>query len=151
MSQDWAARLRDRGFRITPQRQLVLEAVEALGHGTPEEILAEVQRTASGVNLSTIYRTLEVLEDVGLVTHAHIGHGAPTYHSIDEHVHIHLVCDRCEAVLSAPAQAASAFVTRLEKDYGFRTDITHVSVHGLCRTCAVGIDSPTDQQDHEHA
>lgn len=151
MSQDWAARLRDRGFRITPQRQLVLEAVEALGHGTPEEILSEVQRTASGVNLSTIYRTLEVLEDVGLVTHAHIGHGAPTYHSIDEHVHIHLVCDRCGAVLSAPAQAASAFVTRLEKDYGFRTDITHVSVHGHCRACAADDPAPVAEHDHEHS
>jgi len=150
MSQDWTTRLRDRGFRITPQRQLVLEAVESLGHGTPEEILAEVQRTASGVNLSTIYRTLEVLEDVGLVTHAHIGHGAPTYHSIDEHVHIHLVCDSCSAVLSAPAQAASAFVTRLEKEYGFRTDITHVSVHGRCRSCAVGDAGAASSPDHEH-
>ena len=62
MTEDWERRLRDHGFRITPQRQLVLEAVESLRHGTPEEILVEVQRTASGVNLSTIYRTLEVLE-----------------------------------------------------------------------------------------
>ena len=89
MNSDWDQRLREHGFRITPQRQLVLEAVEYLRHGTPEEILFEVQRTASGVNLSTVYRTLEVLEDVGLVTHAHIGHGAPTYHAVDEDIHIH--------------------------------------------------------------
>ena len=151
MTDDWERRLKEHGFRITPQRQLVLEAVEHLRHGTPEEILIEVQRTATGVNLSTVYRTLEVLEDVGLVTHAHIGHGAPTYHSIDEHVHIHLVCDRCGAVLSAPAQAASAFVTRLEKDYGFRTDITHVSVHGHCRACAAGDATPVAEHDHEHS
>ena len=88
---DWEHRLRRGGYRITPQRQLVLESVQRLGHGTPEEILAEVQRTATGVNLSTVYRNLEVLEEVGLVTHAHIGHGAPTYHSVDDHVHIHLV------------------------------------------------------------
>ena len=151
MTQDWAGRLRDRGFRITPQRQLVLEAVEALGHGTPEEILAEVQRTATGVNLSTIYRTLEVLEDVGLVTHAHIGHGAPTYHSVDEHLHIHLVCDTCGAVLSAPAQVAAAFVARLQRDYGFVTDITHVSVHGKCSTCAgLPNDEAGEPLDHAH-
>jgi Fur family ferric uptake transcriptional regulator len=132
---DWEERLREHGFRITPQRQLVLEAVEALRHGTPEEILIEVQRTASGVNLSTIYRTLEVLEDVGLVTHAHIGHGAPTYHAVDEHVHIHLVCDRCRAVQSIPAGVAASFVAALRDDYGFRTDISHVSVHGHCRDC----------------
>lgn len=135
MTEDWERRLREQGFRITPQRQLVLEAVENLSHGTPEEILVEVQRTATGVNLSTVYRTLEVLEDVGLVTHAHIGHGPPTYHSVDEHVHIHLVCDRCAKVLSVPAAVAEDFVARLENDYGFRTDISHVSVHGLCDTC----------------
>lgn len=135
MTEDWERRLREQGFRITPQRQLVLEAVENLGHGTPDEILVEVQRTATGVNLSTVYRTLEVLEDVGLVTHAHIGHGPPTYHSVDEHVHIHLVCDRCAKVLSVPAQVAREFVDRLEGDYGFRTDISHVSVHGLCDAC----------------
>ena len=135
MTDDWERRLRDHGFRITPQRQLVLEAVETLRHGTPEEILVEVQRTASGVNLSTIYRTLEVLEDVGLVTHAHIGHGPPTYHAVDEHVHIHLVCDRCKVVQSVPASVASSFVEQLEAEYGFRTDISHVSVHGLCESC----------------
>jgi len=78
VTSDWAGRLREQGFRITPQRQLVLESVNALEHGTPEEILTQVQRTASGVNLSTVYRTLEVLESVGLITHTHIGHGSPS-------------------------------------------------------------------------
>ena len=78
MASEWDAKLRDQGYRITPQRQLVLRAVEELQHATPEEILTEVQKTASGVNLSTVYRTLEVLEEVGLVSHAHLGHGAPT-------------------------------------------------------------------------
>ena len=141
MTEDWERRLREQGFRITPQRQLVLEAVENLSHGTPEEILVEVQRTATGVNLSTVYRTLDVLEDVGLVTHAHIGHGPPTYHSVDEHVHIHLVCDNCAKVLSVPAGVAEDFVARLETDFGFRTDISHVSVHGLCEACK---DRPLD-------
>lgn len=133
---DWDRRLRERGFRITPQRQLVLEAVETLRHGTPEAILAEVQQTAAGVNLSTVYRTLEVLEEVGLVTHAHIGHGAPTYHAVEDHVHIHLVCDRCRGVASVPAEIAMAFVDRLEAEFGFRTDISHVSMHGRCADCA---------------
>ena len=78
MTEGWEARLRDHGFRITPQRQLVLEAVEALRHGTPEEILVEVQRTASVVNLTTIYCTLEVLEEVGRVNTAHLATGPPT-------------------------------------------------------------------------
>jgi Fur family ferric uptake transcriptional regulator len=133
---DWERRLKEHGFRITPQRQLVLEAVEHLRHGTPDEILVEVQRTATGVNLSTVYRTLEVLEDVGLVTHAHIGHGPPTYHAVDDDMHIHLVCDRCAKVVSVPAAAAESFVATLQREYGFRTDVSHVSMHGLCESCA---------------
>ena len=133
---EWESRLRRGGYRITPQRQLVLEAVERLRHGTPEEILAEVQRTASGVNLSTIYRNLEVLEEVGLVTHAHIGHGAPTYHAVDDHVHIHLVCDTCGSVQSVGAAIAEEFLDELRRSTGFVTDISHVALHGTCSDCS---------------
>jgi Fur family ferric uptake transcriptional regulator len=136
MSTEWEMRLRSGGYRITPQRQLVLESVERLAHGTPEEILAEVQKTASGVNLSTIYRNLEVLEEVGLVTHAHIGHGAPTYHSVDDHVHIHLVCDRCGAVQSLDAGIAEPFLNDLRGATGFVTDVSHVALHGTCADCS---------------
>ena len=131
----WTDRLRAGGFRVTPQRQFVLEAVNKLEHGTPEEILAEVQRTAAGVNLSTIYRTLDVLEQVGLVTHAHIGHGAPTFHAVHADVHIHLVCDKCGSVTSVDARLAEQFAVRLREDTGFSIDISHVSLHGRCQAC----------------
>lgn len=135
MTDGWDSKLRSAGFRITPQRQLILQAVETLRHGTPEEILAEVQRTATGVNLSTVYRTLEVLEEVGLVTHAHIGHGAPTYHAIEEEIHIHLVCDRCKRVDSVHSEIAESFVQTLQRDRGFATDLAHMTLHGLCQRC----------------
>ena len=131
----WARRLRAEGFRITPQRQLVLDAVNVLRHGTPEEILAEVQRHASGVNLSTIYRALEVLEQVGLVTHAHIGHGAPTYHAVDDETHIHLACDACGSIESITADVMEALVRGLRADKGFEVDVSHVAFHGRCRSC----------------
>ena len=133
---EWEQKLRRGGYRITPQRQLVLESVGRLGHGTPEEILTEVQRTATGVNLSTVYRNLEVLEEVGLVTHAHIGHGAPTYHSVDDHVHIHLVCDRCGKVESIDATIADPFLDELRRSMGFVTDVSHVALHGTCSDCS---------------
>lgn len=135
MQREWDDILRAHGYRITPQRQLVLEAVNTLGHATPEELLAEVQTTAAAVNLSTIYRTLEVLEEVGLVTHAHIGHGAPTYHSVESDVHIHLVCDTCSTVQSIPAEDSASFVELLRDKVGFETDVAHVSLHGQCATC----------------
>ena len=75
VSTDWKSDLRQRGYRLTPQRQLVLEAVDTLEHATPDDILVEVRKTASGVNISTVYRTLELLEELGLVSHAHLGHG----------------------------------------------------------------------------
>jgi len=133
---EWEHKLRRGGYRITPQRQLVLESVDRLRHGTPEEILVDVQRTASGVNLSTIYRNLDVLEEVGLVTHAHIGHGAPTYHAVDDHVHIHLVCDTCGSVQSLDAAIAEAFLDDLRRSTGFVTDVSHVALHGTCSGCS---------------
>ena len=101
VSTDWKSDLRQRGYRLTPQRQLVLEAVDRLEHATPDDILCEVRKTASGVNISTVYRTLELLEELGLVSHAHLGHGAPTYHLADRHHHIHLVCRDCTNVIEA--------------------------------------------------
>src|SRR5690606_22451740 len=82
--------LRSRGLRMTPQRQLVLDAVRQLGHATPEQVHAGVRRVADSVNITTVYRTLELLEDLGLVTHTHLSHGAPTYHPVEESPHIHL-------------------------------------------------------------
>ncbi len=90
MNEDLAAKLHSLGYRLTPQRQFVLQAVEKLGHATPDEILAEVQARSSAVNISTVYRTLEVLEELGLVRHTHLSDRAPTYHSITDHEHFHL-------------------------------------------------------------
>jgi Fur family transcriptional regulator, ferric uptake regulator len=130
--------LHARGYRVTPQRTLVLAAVNDLGHATPEEILVRVQEAAPKVNLSTVYRTLEVLEDVGLVTHAHLGHGSPTYHSVDDDVHIHLVCRVCDGIGSVPAGAARGFLDALDRDQGFATDVGHMAIHGVCRSCREG-------------
>lgn len=134
----WDEQLHARGYRVTPQRTLVLAAVNDLGHATPEEILVRVQVEAPKVNLSTVYRTLEVLEDVGLVTHAHLGHGSPTYHSVDEDVHIHLVCRHCSGVESIPATVARGFLESLDREQGFSTDVGHMAIHGLCRGCREG-------------
>src|SRR5437763_10434409 len=95
MTQAWDKTLRARGYSVTPQRQLVLAAVTKLEHATPEEIWAAVQQTASGVNISTIYPALELLEQLGLVTHTHLGHGPPSSHLAAEAEHVHLLCPAC--------------------------------------------------------
>ncbi|WP_018386427.1 Fur family transcriptional regulator [Wenjunlia vitaminophila] len=132
---DWKADLRERGYRLTPQRQLVLEAVDTLEHATPDSILTEVRKTASSVNISTVYRTLELLEELGLVSHAHLGHGAPTYHLADRHHHMHLVCRDCGSVIEADVSVAGPFVDLLKDRFGFETDMRHFALFGRCVRC----------------
>jgi len=135
MSQTWDDTLRASGYRVTPQRQLVLEAVTRLEHATPEEIYAAVKQTAVGVNLSTIYRTLELLEQIGLVTHTHLGHGAHRYHLAANAQHVHLVCRVCDAIIQLEPAAVSSLVTALDSEYGFETDVRHLTVFGTCARC----------------
>ena len=133
---EWQSALRAKGYRLTPQRQLVLEAVGELGHATPEEIAAAVRRTASGVNISTVYRTLELLEELSLVRHTHLGHSAPTYSVASDDDHVHLVCRDCGGVDEAQSVLFEDVVRRLSAERGFSVDVGHFAVFGRCRTCA---------------
>ena len=130
-----ADELRQKGLRLTPQRELVLRAVRELGHATPEEVAESVRKSHPGINLSTIYRNLETLENVGLVKHAHLGHGGATYHAAEELTHLHLVCGKCGSVGDAPIDVAANFVNTLVDDYGFKTDVTHFAIYGTCESC----------------
>ena len=141
MSDELAARLRKEGYRLTPQRQFVLRAVEKLGHGTPDEVYAEVRSQSSAVNVSTVYRTLEVLEELGLVRHAHLSDRAPTYHSVTDHEHFHLVCRNCHTVISVDPDVVAPLAERLEREQGFVIDIGHLAVFGHCVECR-----PTDEE-----
>jgi Fur family transcriptional regulator, ferric uptake regulator len=135
MTDDLAARLHSLGYRLTPQRQFVLGAVEKLGHATPDEILAEVQSQSTAVNISTVYRTLEVLEELGLVRHTHLSDRAPTYHSITDHEHFHLVCRNCHRVVSVHPGVVAAFAERLREEHGFVIDVGHLAIFGTCVEC----------------
>jgi Fur family transcriptional regulator, ferric uptake regulator len=135
----WQDDLRAHGYRLTPQRQLILQAVAALGHGTPEEVLAEVHRTASGVNASTVYRALELLEELGLVRHTHLGHGPPTWHTVADDDHLHLVCRDCGAVTEVDASVTDALVAQLQSEQGFDTDVAHFAIYGRCADCSANV------------
>jgi Fur family transcriptional regulator, ferric uptake regulator len=135
MAEEWDEMLRASGYRVTPQRQLVLQAVSRLEHATPEEIFADVRQTARGVNVSTVYRTLELLEQLGLVTHTHLGHGAPRYHLAAQAEHVHLVCRMCERVTEVDKAAVRPLVAALEQTQGFTTDVGHLTIFGVCADC----------------
>ena len=131
---DLATRLREQGLRLTPQRQLILRAVEDLRNATPDEVLAHVRSQVSSVNASTVYRTLEVLEELGLVRHTHLSDRAPTYHSTVEHEHVHVVCRRCNAVRSYDPAVVQPVVDALAAD-GFVVDVGHLAIFGACAEC----------------
>lgn len=135
MSEDWRVTLREKGYRLTPQRELVLAAVNELEHATPEQVCARVQETASGINISTVYRTLELLEELGLVQHTHLGHGAPTYSVASENDHVHLVCRQCGAIEEAPPSVVAGVVEELAATRGFQVDVGHFAVFGRCSAC----------------
>lgn len=132
---DWRAKLRGSGYRLTPQRELILRAVDKLGHATPDEVLAEVRIHSEAVNVSTVYRTLEVLEELGLVRHAHLSDRAPTYHSTTGHEHFHLVCRNCQKVVSVDPDVATPFAETLLTEHAFVADIGHLTVFGHCVNC----------------
>lgn len=133
--QDWRAHLRGSGYRLTPQRELILRAVTELGHATPDEVHAEVRRHSTAVNLSTVYRTLEVLEELGLIRHVHLSDRAPTYHAVTGDPHFHLVCRNCRRVVSVAPEVMAIATERLQTEFGFIADIGHLTVFGNCEHC----------------
>jgi Fur family ferric uptake transcriptional regulator len=132
---DWQDRLRASGHRLTPQRELVLAAVQQLGHATPDEVYAEVRTHSSAINLSTVYRTLELLDELGLIHHAHLTDRAPTYHSTSGHEHSHLVCRSCHKVISVESGDMEAALGGLASGQRFVPDYGHLTVFGHCEDC----------------
>ncbi len=133
-----AERLRAHGLRLTAQRERVLAAVGALDHATPEAIGARLREEAgpggAAPDTSTVYRTLEVLERLGLVWHTHLGKGAPIYHAA-EHPHLHVVCSSCGEIASADPELLAGAAERLAAELGFTVDVGHVAISGTCRAC----------------
>lgn len=131
----WQDELRAKGYRLTPQRELVLSAVERLGHATPDDVLTAVREQSAAINISTVYRTLELLEQLGFVGHTHLTDRAPTYHSKAAPEHVHLVCRECGAVHDAELREFTPLAEELLDRHGFAVDLGHLTVFGRCTTC----------------
>jgi Fur family ferric uptake transcriptional regulator len=136
---DWVLhRLQEAGARLTRPRQAVVAAlVAADGHVTAEDLAASVQDEHPDVHLSTVYRTLDALEQLGVVDHVHLGHGCAVYHLTDER-HQHLVCESCGNVVEVPDALFASLARRIRQAYGFRIRPDHFAVPGQCRACAAG-------------
>ncbi len=131
--------LRQRQFRITPQREMIVAALtqnDAHAHMTAEDIFAIVQSQTSAINLATVYRTLNFLVEQGLIHRADLGECGVVYSSRQHGPHIHLVCRQCGQVVEADAAPLTAVAQQCQQAYGFALDLHHISLPGLCASCA---------------
>ena len=129
-------RLSERGYRLTPQRLMILSAIEGShDHISAEEIYAQVAAKYPHVNISTVYRTLELLKRLGMVYEINLGEGRIRYHSERKGHHHHLVCQNCGAVIDIDESKLSSLRDALLRDYNFRAELRHVAVFGLCEDC----------------
>ncbi len=120
---------------MTPQRRAIVEEImRAKGHINAAAIARRVQARMPGVNASTIYRTLSLLEEIGVLSHAHLESG-PEYHRADEAGHIHLTCSNCGASDDLSMAEARSLHSLIQKHHGFTADLTHFAISGLCAKC----------------
>ena len=128
--------LRQRGYRLTPQREMIVEAVAQAGqHVTAEQVFEQVQARVSAVNVATVYRTLDLLVELGLVSRADLGGGKITYAPPLHGPHCHLVCRRCGRVIEASYDLVAPLEKQFREQYGFSAELHHLAIFGLCADC----------------
>src|SRR3989304_337726 len=128
--QDAIGILRGRGLRMTPQRRaIVAEIMRTRGHISPTALARRVQEEMPGVNASTIYRTLSLLEEIGVLSHAHLEGGAE-YHRAEEAGHVHLTCSNCGAEDDLSLEEANSLIELIDGHHGLQPDLTHFAISG---------------------
>jgi Fur family ferric uptake transcriptional regulator len=128
--------LRASGDRITTSRRAVVEALLAGDHHvTADEVAARVADRHPDVHRATVYRTLDRLQELGVVTHVHLGHGPSTFH-VNDRPHHHAVCSSCGSVVEVPLAALDDLAARLREEHGFELSPQHFALSGRCRACS---------------
>ncbi len=128
--------LRSRGSRVTSPRRILLEVLFAAdGHMSAEELAEAVQSRAPDVHLTTIYRNLEELEQLGVISHSHLGHG-PSSYLLASHAHAHFICADCGAMIEAPETMFRGLARTAKSQLGFTIDPKHFAILGQCADCA---------------
>jgi Fur family transcriptional regulator, ferric uptake regulator len=133
---DVRAQLHSRGLRWTPQRRLILEILaDTTGHVTGSEIVDRCRGRDPETTPSTVYRTLDVLEELGYVCHSHGPNGREEFHVLPDSEHAHLQCERCGGSWEMTPDEADAIVRGLEESRRFRIHVGHLTVTGVCADC----------------
>ena len=132
---DYQTLIRQSGFRLTPQRQLILDAVFAHGHSTPQEIYTRVQAKTTAINRATVYRTLELFLELGLVSVAQVKDNQTVYERVGLIPHHHLICQRCDKVEEVDHKLVEPFFQEIEQNFSFKVNTDHLILFGLCDDC----------------
>jgi Fur family ferric uptake transcriptional regulator len=128
--------LREKGHRLTPQRMLVIEALHrADKHISAEELYEQLHERYPYSNISTVYRTLELLKQLNLVTETDFGEGYVRYHVAEKGHHHHLVCQGCGKIMDLDEVTLYPLKEELLQKYGFNADLRHLAISGECRKC----------------
>ena len=136
MKQDILGKLSELGYRMTPQRAMIVSAIgDSDHHISAEEVYAQVRAKYPHVNISTVYRTLEMLKELGLVTETDMGEGRVRYHPAGKGHHHHLVCQECGATIDVDESVFSNLKDALRREYGFMADLRHLAIFGHCVKC----------------
>ena len=132
---DFVDRLHAQGYRLTPQRHLILDIVrQARAHITPEQIYAAVHQQNPAISRATIYRTLDFLCEQRLIHALHWGDR--TYYEIaGDEPHHHLICRQCNAVEQIDHATLALLIETIKRQHHFSVDMDHVALFGLCRQC----------------
>jgi Fur family ferric uptake transcriptional regulator len=141
-------RLRAAGQRVTPQRVLILGMFAAGEHLTAHEVYARVAQVSPAVNRSTVYRTLERLRDLGLLSETDLGDAERHFELLGDDRHHHLVCRGCGAMLLLGDEFVRPLREAARARYGFVARIDHLALFGLCSRCQDTMPAPADEDDH---
>jgi Fur family ferric uptake transcriptional regulator len=125
------------GIRLTRQRKAILRTLcELEGHETADQIYRHAIEYHEGMDLSTVYRTLEVLRDRRIISRTEMGQGRSLYELMPSIPHHHLVCRCCGGVTDLGEVYLAPLYERIQQDLGFRPLIDHAAIFGLCEQCA---------------
>ena len=136
--------LRQRGYRITPQREMIIQAIaHSDRHLSAEEIFAEMRLRTQATNIATVYRTLEMLWEEGLACRNDLGEGVIVYARLEHGPHIHLVCRYCQRVIDADPAALAPLDELFRSLYNFEANLQHLSIFGVCADCQIAANEET--------
>lgn len=124
------------GYRLTPQRMMIVEAIADSGeHVSAEEIHEKVRSAYPYLDISTVYRTLDLLKTLHLVSETDMGSGHAQYELLSKGLHHHLICTECGKILDVENSFLDPLRQAVEEKYDFHAEIEHLAIFGICGDC----------------